>query len=75
MLRMQATLYWSYNDTKFVLIPLTQVMYDPSQEGLSMCRTCQRTEKEPRDPSMGFSRQEYWSGVPLPSPIRNKDTT
>ena len=26
MLRMQATLYWSYNDTKFVLIPLTQVM-------------------------------------------------
>ena len=24
-------------------------------------------------PSMGFSRQEYWSGVPLPSPdLRNK---
>ena len=21
-------------------------------------------------PSMGFSRQEYWSGVPLPSPTR-----
>ena len=21
-------------------------------------------------PSMGFSRQEYWSGVPFPSPIR-----
>ena len=21
--------------------------------------------------SMGFSRQEYWSGVPLPSPIIN----
>ena len=20
-------------------------------------------------PAMGFSRQEYWSGVPLPSPI------
>ena len=20
-------------------------------------------------PSMGFSRQEYWSGVPLPSPL------
>ena len=26
MLRMQATLYWSYNDTKFVIIPLNQVM-------------------------------------------------
>ena len=26
-------------------------------------------------PSMGFSRQEYWSGVPLPSPIYSpKDT-
>ena len=23
-------------------------------------------------PSMGFSRQEYWSGVPLPSPISKK---
>ena len=24
-------------------------------------------------PSMGFSRQEYWSGVPLPSPIREAE--
>ena len=24
-------------------------------------------------PSMGFSRQEYWSGVPLPSPIITLD--
>ena len=23
-------------------------------------------------PSMGFSRQEYWSGVPLPSPKREE---
>ena len=23
-------------------------------------------------PSMGFSRQEYWSGVPLPSPLQYK---
>ena len=23
-------------------------------------------------PSMGFSRQEYWSGVPLPSPWNSK---
>ena len=22
-------------------------------------------------PSMGFSRQEYWSGVPLPSPMQS----
>ena len=25
-------------------------------------------------PSMGFSRQEYWSGVPLPSPVTNLDS-
>ena len=25
-------------------------------------------------PSMGFSRQEYWSGVPLPSPTTNLDS-
>ena len=26
-------------------------------------------------PSMGFSRQEYWSGVPLPSPKSETDKT
>ena len=25
-------------------------------------------------PSMGFSRQEYWSGVPLPSPLERLAT-
>ena len=25
-------------------------------------------------PSMGFSRQEYWSGVPSPSPMTNPDS-
>ena len=25
-------------------------------------------------PSMGFFRQEYWSGVPLPSPLTNLDS-
>ena len=24
-------------------------------------------------PSMGFSRQEYWNGVPLPSPMHDQD--
>ena len=26
-------------------------------------------------PSVGFSRQEYWSGVPLPSPTRYYEVT
>ena len=28
------------------------------------------TEAYQTPPSMGFSRQEYWSGVPLPSPLK-----
>ena len=28
----------------------------------------------PGPPSMGFSRQEYWSGVPLPSLMTNLDS-
>ena len=27
------------------------------------------TAAHPAPPSMGFSKQEYWSGVPLPSPL------
>ena len=30
--------------------------------------TTPRTVAYQVPPSMGFSRQEYWSGVPLPSP-------
>ena len=26
-------------------------------------------------PSMGFSRQEYWSGVPLPSPVTSRPSS
>ena len=29
------------------------------------------TEAYQAPPSMGFSRQEYWSGLPLPSPTMN----
>ena len=31
--------------------------------------TTPRTAAYQAPPSMGFSRQEYWSGVPLPSPV------
>ena len=32
------------------------------------------TEAYQAPPSMGFSRQKYWSGVPLPSPMTNLDS-
>ena len=33
------------------------------------------TAAQQAPPSMGFSRQEYWSGVPLPSPIDKMGNT
>ena len=36
-----------------------------------LCATPQ-TAAHQAPPSMGFSRQEYWSGVPLPSKLRNE---
>ena len=40
-------------------------------EVTQLCRTLATpwTAAHQAPPSMGFSRQEYWSGVPLPSPI------
>ena len=29
-----------------------------------------RTAAHEAPPSLGFSRQEYWSGLPLPSPMK-----
>ena len=34
-----------------------------------------RTAAYQAPPSMGFSRQEYWSGVPLPSPMASKSSS
>ena len=40
-------------------------------KSLSRVRLCATpwTEAHQAPPSMGFSRQEYWGGVPLPSPL------
>ena len=41
---------------------------------IKRCLFLGRTEAYQAPPSMGFSRQEYWSGVPLPSPITNLES-
>ena len=43
----------------------------PPPSHFSRVRLCAtpRTAAYQAPPSMGFSRQEYWSGVPLPSPM------
>ena len=49
------------------------INYIPYESESEVAQSC-LTLSDPMDyspagpPSMGFSRQEYWSGVPLPSP-------
>ena len=46
-----------------------QTGYSTAAKSLQSCPTlCDPIEPHQAPPSMGFSRQEYWSGLPLPSP-------
>ena len=47
-------------------------MGSQSQTGLSDCVTPQ-TAAHQAPPSLGFSRQEYWSGLPFPSPMHESE--
>ena len=42
-------------------------------KSLQLCLTlCEPTDGSPPGSSvMGFSRQEYWSGLPFPSPVES----
>ena len=51
-----------YYEDMFAACQVTSVMFD--------CAT-PWTATHQASPSMGFSRQEHWSGVPLPSPGNN----
>ena len=51
---------------------LLQCMKVKSESDVAQsCRTLRNpmTSVHQAPPSMGFSRQEYWSGLPLPSPL------
>ena len=39
---------------------------------VQLCATPQ-TAAHQAPPSLGFSRQEHWSGLPLPSPMRESE--
>ena len=41
------------------------------QSYLTMCDPIDGSP--PGSPSLGFSRQEHWSGVPLPSPMHDSE--
>ena len=40
---------------------------------VQLCATPQ-TAAHPALPSLGFSRQEYWSGLPFPSPMHGSES-
>ena len=41
------------------------------QSRLTLCDTIDGSHQAP--PSLGFSRQEYWSGLPFPSPMHESE--
>ena len=49
---------------------------ESESEVAQLCSTLSdpRTAAYQAPASMGFSRQEYWSGLPLPSPMTNLDS-
>ena len=51
-------------------IPRKEELQSAAAKSLQSCWTlCDPIDSSPPgSPSLGFSRQEYWSGVPLPSP-------
>ena len=48
--------------------PLNKVVVDftATAKSLQSCPVC-------ATPSLGFSRQEHWSGLPLPSPMHKSE--
>ena len=43
-------------------------------KSLQLCPTlCDPMDGSPPTPSLGFSRQEHWSGLPLPSPMHESE--
>ena len=62
------TLEWKY--------PLTSFIQDTATaKSLQSCPTlCDPIDGSPPSlPSLGFSRQEYWSGLPFPSPMHESE--
>ena len=59
---------------KSMWVPQGRSEYIRSESKSEVAQSCPtlcdpRTVAHQAHPSMGFSRQEYWSGLPFPSPI------
>ena len=53
-------------------LQVTVMFAAAAAKSLQSCPTlCDSTDGGP--PSLGFSRQEHWSGLPFPSPMRESE--
>ena len=58
-------------DTNELIYKTETRLAAPAAKSLQSCPTlCDPTDGSPQaPPSLGFSRQEHWSGLPFPSPM------
>ena len=54
------------------LVLCCPLLLPPSIFPVRLCATPE-TEAHQAPPSLGFSRQEHWSGLPFPSPLRESE--
>ena len=57
---------WKNDYSSMLLLLLSHVSH------VRLCATPE-TAAHQAPPSLGFSRQEYWSGLPFPSPIHESE--
>ena len=55
--------------------PITMLLIDKLLSRFSRVRLCATPETAAHQapPSLGFSRQEHWSGLPFPSPMHESE--
>ena len=68
--------FYKYMNDKYILIHV--YIYAAAAAATKLfqsCLTlCDRIDSSPpRSPSLGFSRQEHWSGLPFPSPMHDSE--
>ena len=70
-------LQWRHFWSQSKQIPCLTLLSAAAAKSLPSCPTlCDPTDSSPAgSPSLGFSRQEYWSGLPFPSPMHESEVT
>ena len=70
----RASLKLNINETKIMLSGPIAAAAAAAAKSCQSCPTlCDPIDSSPTgSPSLGFSREEYWSGLPFPSPMHER---